>query len=155
MAVFVVAEGKVLLLHHRKLQKWLPPGGHIEPGELPDEAAVREVREETGLEVELVGEKALPDSIVGPRQLVIPAGVQLEDIDGEHQHIDFVYFAKPIGNLTPIGNSESTELGWYGLDELPEGITPEIAAWCEKAINALSAADVEESFSLKQKRNFP
>ena len=43
VAVFVVWEGKVLLHFHRKLGMWLPPGGHIEEGELPDEAAVREV----------------------------------------------------------------------------------------------------------------
>jgi 8-oxo-dGTP pyrophosphatase MutT (NUDIX family) len=36
---------------------WLPPGGHVERGEIPDNAAVREVFEETGLNVELVGEK--------------------------------------------------------------------------------------------------
>lgn len=146
MAVFVVAREKVLLLHHRKLQKWLPPGGHIEPGELPDEAAVREVREETGLEVELVGKKALPDDIVGPRQLVIPAGVQLENIDAEHQHIDFVYYARPTGELNPRSNGESTELGWYGLDELPD-VTPEIGAWCAKAIHDVSHMETAEAAS--------
>ena len=57
VAVFVVWEGKVLLHWHRKLEMWLPPGGHIEDGELPDEAALREVREETGLWAELVGER--------------------------------------------------------------------------------------------------
>jgi 8-oxo-dGTP pyrophosphatase MutT (NUDIX family) len=55
VAVFVVWEGKVLLHRHRKLGMWLPPGGHIEEGELPDEAAVREVWEETGVRVELAG----------------------------------------------------------------------------------------------------
>jgi ADP-ribose pyrophosphatase YjhB (NUDIX family) len=33
----------VLLVYHRKLAMWLPPGGHVEPNELPDDAAVREV----------------------------------------------------------------------------------------------------------------
>jgi len=55
VAVFVSWEGKVLLHFHRKLGMWLPPGGHIERGEHPDDAAVREVHEETGLRVELVG----------------------------------------------------------------------------------------------------
>ena len=73
VAVFVVDQGRVLLLYHAKLAKWLPPGGHIEPNELPDEAAVREVWEEAGIRVRLVGEKALP--ISEPRQLVIPRGV--------------------------------------------------------------------------------
>jgi 8-oxo-dGTP pyrophosphatase MutT (NUDIX family) len=57
VAVFVVWEGKVLLHLHRKLGMWLPPGGHIEKNELPNEAAVREVLEETGIRVRLVGER--------------------------------------------------------------------------------------------------
>ena len=38
VATFVVHQERVLLLYHRQLQKWLPPGGHIEPNELPCEA---------------------------------------------------------------------------------------------------------------------
>ena len=51
---FIVRDGATLLLWHRKLQMWLPPGGHIDPHELPHDAAVREVREETGYEVTLL-----------------------------------------------------------------------------------------------------
>jgi hypothetical protein len=50
-------EPRVLLHEHARLGRWLPPGGHIEPSELPDEAAVREVLEETSLTVELVGDQ--------------------------------------------------------------------------------------------------
>jgi hypothetical protein len=39
VAVFVVHQGRVLLHFHEKLRRWLPPGGHIEPNELPDDAA--------------------------------------------------------------------------------------------------------------------
>ena len=52
VAVFVVHDHRVLLHFHQKLDRWLPPGGHIEANELPDEAAVREVMEETSLEVD-------------------------------------------------------------------------------------------------------
>jgi hypothetical protein len=84
VAVFVVWEGKVLLHRHRKLGMWLPPGGHIEENELPDEAAVREVLEETGLGVRLVGERR--EDIADPVQLYRPAGVQHENIGPGHQH---------------------------------------------------------------------
>ena len=40
---------KMLLIHHKGLDKWLPPGGHIEENEVPHEAAIREVYEETGI----------------------------------------------------------------------------------------------------------
>src|SRR5437660_12433601 len=93
VAVFVVHHERVLLHYHRKLGKWLPPGGHIEDNELPDDAAVREVLEETGIRARLVGGRGLP--ISRPVQLVVPAGIQVESIYPGHEHIDLVYFARP------------------------------------------------------------
>jgi 8-oxo-dGTP diphosphatase len=55
--------GRVLLCHRRDMDAWNLPGGGLEPGELPNECVVREVREETGLEVRvdrLVGVYAKP-----------------------------------------------------------------------------------------------
>src|SRR5262245_62111816 len=93
VAVFVVHQKRVLLHYHRKLGKWLPPGGHIEDNELPDDAARREVLEESGVRVRLVGARGLVTDYL--TQLVVPAGVQVEDIYPGHQHIDLVYFAEP------------------------------------------------------------
>src|SRR5438046_2755811 len=101
VAVFVVHDGAVLLHRHRKLGRWLPPGGHVEPDELPDEAAVRETLEETGVHVELFegshlpGVTEVPALVGGPRRLVQPLGIQLEDIPPDHQHIDLIYLARP------------------------------------------------------------
>ena len=133
VATFVVHERKVLLLRHAKLRKWLPPGGHIEEGELPDEAAVREVREEAGIEVRLVGERAL--DIDDPRQLIIPRGVQLERIAPGHEHIDFVYFAVPAGPVELKRNGESTDIGWFDEEALRRlDLTDEIRLWTAKAL---------------------
>jgi 8-oxo-dGTP pyrophosphatase MutT (NUDIX family) len=55
--VYIIAENKVLLLMHPKVQKWLPPGGHLEANEIPSECAKREALEETGLTVELIKEE--------------------------------------------------------------------------------------------------
>jgi 8-oxo-dGTP pyrophosphatase MutT (NUDIX family) len=140
VAVFVVREGKVLLHRHRKLGMWLPPGGHIEEGELPDEAALREVREETGIEAELVGEKRY--DIADPVQLHRPAGVQLENIGPGHQHIDLIYFARAI-DPPKIGKEFADEkVGWYGPEDWDAmRVNAEVRGWCERALSALGGAN--------------
>ncbi len=139
VAVLVVLNGHVLLHWHRKLGRWLPPGGHIEPNELPDEAALRETLEETGVEVALVGERGLDrDGPDEPRQLVRPAGIQLEDISPGHQHIDLVYFAVPQSALADA-HELPEGVGWYdemALAGLP--LTDEVRAWCHKALQTLA-----------------
>jgi ADP-ribose pyrophosphatase YjhB (NUDIX family) len=118
---FVVHEGRTLLLLHRKLGKWFPPGGHIDPHELPDRAALREVLEETGLEVELLTSgRRLGTVSVLPQ----PYCILLEDISPGHQHIDLIYFARVSGgNLAPAEREAHSArwLTWEALDD------PEIA----------------------------
>jgi 8-oxo-dGTP pyrophosphatase MutT (NUDIX family) len=135
VAVFVVSGGRVLLHWHRKLGMWLPPGGHIEPGELPDEAAVREVLEETGVEVRLVGERR--EDVEDPVQLHRPAGVQLENIGPGHQHIDLIYFAKPTGSTDIHPDFNEDRVGWYGLEGWKTmRVSAEVRGWCERALAA-------------------
>lgn len=133
VAVFVVWDGKVLLHWHRKLGMWLPPGGHIERDELPDEAAVREVLEETGVEVDLVGERR--EDVEDPVQLHRPAGVQLEDIGPGHQHIDLIYFAKPKGSTDIRDEFSADRVGWYAPEDWDGmAVNDEVRGWCEKAL---------------------
>jgi 8-oxo-dGTP pyrophosphatase MutT (NUDIX family) len=133
VAVFVVRDGKVLLHWHRKLGMWLPPGGHIERDELPDEAAVREVLEETGVEVELMGERR--EDVEGPVQLHRPAGVQLEDIGPGHQHIDLIYFARPKGSTNIRDEFSTDRVGWYAPEDWDGmAVNAEVRGWCERAL---------------------
>lgn len=139
VAVFVTCGRRVLLLRHRRYGKWLPPGGHLRPGELPDDAALREVREETGLEVTLTGERALP--VAEPRQLVRPEGVQVEVIEPGHEHVDFIYFARvepADGDGEPPAlrpNREAAAIGWFSEEQLETmGLTEEIRLWSRKAL---------------------
>src|SRR5262245_29792113 len=71
VSIFVVEHRKVLLIHHRNLNQWLPLGGHIELDEDPETAAYREAFEESGLEIELVGERP-PTTGSGTRALIAP-----------------------------------------------------------------------------------
>jgi 8-oxo-dGTP pyrophosphatase MutT (NUDIX family) len=135
VAVFVVCQGMVVLHRHRKLGLWLPPGGHIEQDELPDEAALREVTEEAGIAIELVGDRGLDSDYPGqPVQLVRPEGIQLEQIGPDHQHIDLIYFAMPVGAGVSLP-ALSGGMRWIGAEDL-DGIelTDEVRDWCLKAI---------------------
>lgn len=140
VAVFVVHEGHVLLHPHPKVGLWLPPGGHIEPHELPDDAALRESLEETGLRVRLVGSPGIGyDAPGSPRQLLRPEGVQVEDISPGHQHIDLIYFAVPVGEGVAGGGLPQVqgEDGMQWLDasaiaQLP--VTDEVVQWVELAL---------------------
>jgi 8-oxo-dGTP pyrophosphatase MutT (NUDIX family) len=135
VAVFVISQGHVLMHQHKTLGMWLPPGGHIEPAEIPDDAAVREVWEETGTRIRLVGERALP--VDYPRQLVIPRGIQVEDIRPGHQHIDLVYYGEPLTPLQPIPPAlfQECQVAWYSREELASlDLTAEIGLWCEQAL---------------------
>ncbi|MBX8490682.1 NUDIX hydrolase [Pseudomonas cichorii] len=87
---------KMLLLHHRKLGVWLYPGGHIEQGETPDVAVLREIFEETGIRAELLGERdeELADVETDVTVLHQPYRVLCEYIDdkrGPHYHLDLIY----------------------------------------------------------------
>ena len=104
VTAFVSRRGATLLHWHRKVGLWLPPGGHIEPGEDPVEAALREVIEETGMAVE-IAPTAAPFAYGDPPQLPAPATIMVEPIrafggDSAHQHIDLIYFTRPLDHDT-------------------------------------------------------
>lgn len=104
------AAALVLLHHHRRLDRWLQMGGHIEPGESPRIAAMREAEEESGL----AHIQPLIDAIFDIDVHSIPAA------KGEpaHLHHDIRYlFAASISDDFRIDPNESHDLRWFGLDE--------------------------------------
>lgn len=125
---FVVRGGATLLHWHKRLGQWMPPGGHIEPDELPSEAALREVREETGLVCEIVSTS--PNHAFSyPEQLPAPYTILLEDIPGPgepHQHIDLIYFVRPIEDAAHTAVDDPT-LTWVTSAELRENAPMDVA----------------------------
>jgi 8-oxo-dGTP pyrophosphatase MutT (NUDIX family) len=118
---FIVHAGRTLLLLHRKLGIWVPPGGHIDPNELPHEAALREVFEETGLHAELLTTGMTLGHV---EVLPQPHCILLEDIEPGHQHIDLIYVAKVASAEVAHAEREAKTARWYSWEELAE---PEIA----------------------------
>jgi 8-oxo-dGTP pyrophosphatase MutT (NUDIX family) len=94
VAIFVVHDEKILLIHHCQLDQWLPLGGHIELDEDPEQAALREAKEESGLAVELLGERP-PTTGPGTRALIAPRFLDIHRINDTHQHIGMMYWARP------------------------------------------------------------
>ncbi len=119
---------------------WVPPGGHIEPHEVPDAAAIREVLEETGVRVRLIGEPQVSRAVDEPILLVRPEGIQLENIRPDHEHIDLIYYAALQEEAEfDIRNTDEGDLtGWYRLSELESmGVNAEVRHWSENASHAL------------------
>ena len=99
-ALVVSHDRRAVVLHrHKRLGLWLQPGGHIEPGETPWDAAVREATEETGLAVTLVSTGlAHVDVHPGPRG---------------HTHLDLRYLlTSPMVPPTPPAG-ESQDVRWF------------------------------------------
>ena len=57
----VIEQGHILLVNHKRIGAWVPPGGHIEPDELPEETVVREILEETGVSVAVISKQWAPN----------------------------------------------------------------------------------------------
>ena len=118
IGTFLIHNNKVLLIHHKKLDLWLPPGGHIEKNETPDEAVKREFREELGLEVEILNRNDIPTGGNIVKQLAVPFYVNVHRV-GDHDHCCFFYICilKNPKKIS-IDKSELKDFGWFSPKEL-------------------------------------
>lgn len=122
VSVYIVHKDKVLLHLHKRAKKILPIGGHIELNELPEEACTREAKEESGLKINLYNplNKQLNNSceLAGEKLLVNPMYTIFGEINPEHYHIDFVYYATAKSFDTKPEDGESNLLKWYNKEDL-------------------------------------
>lgn len=115
--VYIVKDDRVLLHIHKKYNTWFPVGGHFEPEELPHEAALREVREETGLDVKLVPRSFHSNDVGLVEKVPMPFCIYHEG-DVTERFLDFIYIAKTDSdNLCPE-NGESSRFRWFSAQEL-------------------------------------
>jgi 8-oxo-dGTP pyrophosphatase MutT (NUDIX family) len=118
-SAIVLGPDGVVLHRHKRLGLWLQPGGHVDPGERPDAAAVREAREETGLDLELTGE--------GPIHVDVHGGGL------GHVHLDLRYLVRPRAvdgasaePAPPAG--ESQDVRWFGWPDALAAADPGLRA---------------------------
>ena len=155
VAIFVVHDEKILLIHHRQLNRWLPLGGHIELDENPEQAALREAKEESGLDVELLGERP-PTSGPGTRALIAPRFLDIHRINPTHEHIGMIYWARPkagprssaasddrqVVPATPVlAAAEHHDIRWCSdaeLDTLQPPMSAAVKWYCRAALREIT-----------------
>ena len=115
-SVFIInpEDKKILLVKHKKNRRWTQPGGHIEYDETPEEAALREAYEETGLRVKLLG-----DHFPREEDYIRPLGIQKNRHSNGETHVDIIYAAVPNHSTDEVLNKEeSDDIAWFTRDEL-------------------------------------
>jgi 8-oxo-dGTP diphosphatase len=145
--VFDNAE-RVLLVHHNKLGLWLYPGGHVDPNEDPAQSAVREVREETGIDIEIVTEARFHHSAVASHPTPF-AVIEMPVTDakvGEHRHIDMVYVCRALTTELAHQPTEVSGCAWVPVDGVVKLNTPpELPSLIAEAAKHLSNNAISRS----------
>jgi 8-oxo-dGTP pyrophosphatase MutT (NUDIX family) len=143
VAIFVVHQKKILLIHHRKLNAWLPLGGHIELDEDPEQAAMREAKEESGLDVVLLGERP-PTTSPGTRALIAPRFLDIHRITETHEHIGMIYWARPKNSAeVQCATEEHHDIRWCSAEELgtlQPRMSEAVKWYCLKAIEEVDGS---------------
>lgn len=112
----------MLLIHHKKLDKWLQPGGHIELDEDPLQALYREVYEETGIEatdleiVELTKDRRHIGR--GSKLLPIPFDLNVHAFSMSHKHIDLCYLMRSKTNKLRLEEEAAHDIGWFSIEDM-------------------------------------
>ena len=106
----VVKDGKVLLIFHPYIKRWFQPGGHIDEGDSPIAAAIREVYEETGYVCELDSNSQEPIDIDIHE---IPENPKKGE--GAHLHIDLLYCLRVVREEQ---SAEDIECKWFAFSDI-------------------------------------
>ncbi|OGH67769.1 MAG: hypothetical protein A3C15_02810 [Candidatus Magasanikbacteria bacterium RIFCSPHIGHO2_02_FULL_50_9b] len=112
-------EPKVLLVNHKLLNTWLPVGGHIELNEDPDQALLREIQEECGLDVEILSCRHAGE-YEDTKMLLLPETLDIHRFSETHRHINFGYHARARSAEPQLAPTEHHEIKWFSREELQD-----------------------------------
>ncbi len=135
---YIFHDDKLLLIHHNKIDKWLPVGGHIEKDETSDQALLREIKEETNLDVDIISEEEIPLIGSTKQNLATPFYVNVHSV-GDHDHCSFFYVCKAKNQGELKINNELRDFKWISKEELNSDSVPEdVKAIGQKAFELIS-----------------
>ncbi|MBI2659918.1 NUDIX domain-containing protein [Candidatus Woesearchaeota archaeon] len=117
VAGLIFNKDKVLLVKHKKLGLWLPVGGHIDKNETPDEALLREIKEETNLEVRILSKNKMSLDGNVKKNLAVPFHANVHSV-GDHDHCCFFYLCKSLNSKKLKINNELDDFKWISKKEL-------------------------------------
>lgn len=120
---YIVNGDAVLLRLHDKYQEWIAPGGHVDPGEDLNQAALREVWEEVGMEVTLIGPYGWVQSDTERnKDLVPPFYINRHNVSESHEHSSHIFLARSTTReINPQTDADKGALcRWITQEELDE-----------------------------------
>jgi ADP-ribose pyrophosphatase YjhB (NUDIX family) len=142
--VFIVYKNTVLLRKHDKYGIWLSVGGHVELDEDPNQAVLREAKEEVGLEI-ILDTRLRPATNADSndyKELIPPYFLNRHRVSVTHEHVTMTYFARSTTNIiTESGEDEqSSGFKWYSRKALEQdaNVTPRVKFYALKALEILS-----------------
>lgn len=142
VTVYVVYGSKVLLRKHDKYPYWLGVGGHVALDEDPNQAALREAKEEAGLEVVLWdGNRRFRPGEKIHRELIPPVGMSRHRTSPTHEHVDLIYVAQaPTDSVEPtLQEDRSDEWVWLAKEELDAfELLPDVRFYAKLALDTLT-----------------
>ncbi len=136
--IFITYNDKVLLIFHKKHNMWLQIGGHIELYEDTNQALFREVKEECGLEIEIIEKKEPQIEVKGHKFLYAPAFMNIHDINDTHKHIGLVYFAKAKSDKFVLSEREHRDIRWFTKEDLDKsefGLNGAVKFYAKEALD--------------------
>jgi ADP-ribose pyrophosphatase YjhB (NUDIX family) len=140
--MFVVYQDQILLLKHKKLNGWIPPGGHIELNEDPETSLWRELAEETGLQqADLTLISTAKNTVDSPsnKKLPLPFNFNVYTYTGEsdHKHIDLSYLLASNTDQIQQNPEESNGLKWFSRQDLEDNKSELLVGIYEQSVFAL------------------
>ncbi len=145
----LIHQDKILLIKHKKLGIWLAPGGHLDPNELPHQAAEREFWEETGIKVKAINldklystkdSQNLPSPLITNLHWICKENYQARLSSkqpnkrhkskkwpkGCEQHVVFIYLVKAVSGVKYKQNIEETDgIAWFKSAQIKDLQTTE------------------------------